>query len=105
MIGELRDRIFKRLGMRISLQRDDVLKALSRAFDGAEVTSTDQPWVLRIATTPMREVNVTDDWLSRYVQSGRFTRHDLEDYFRRQKVRPHWVDFGDGTLCFLIDGN
>ncbi|MBN3761137.1 hypothetical protein [Burkholderia sp. Ac-20365] len=105
MLVELRDRIFKKLGLRINLQRGDVLEALSRAFDGAEVAPTDEPWVLRVATTPVREVNVTEEWLSRYVQSGRFSRHDLEDYFRRQKLRHHWVDFGDGTLRFLIDGN
>jgi hypothetical protein len=105
MYANLKDKICKALGLRINLKKDDVLQALSRAFDGAAVTVPGESWVVHIATTPERQVNVTERWLSIYVESGRYSRADIEKYFRWTRRRHHWVDFGDGRLCFLLDGN
>ena len=88
--------------------RADVLSALGAAFDGAKVEDTGcfprakrQAWDVRIATTPRREIRVSEEWLA-YAFAKRLSRAELERHFRLLKYSQSWAPLPDGTLGYWL---
>jgi hypothetical protein len=97
MIDELKKKLRKKP------TRDDVLCAVSAAFDGAKVVAVSGSWSLHVETVPPREINVTERWLADYVEEQRLSRAELEQHFRRVKNSGFWAELPKGGgLAFLL---
>jgi hypothetical protein len=48
--------------------RDDVLCAISSAFDGAKVVAAVDSWDVHVETNPPRVIFVKAQWLAKYVE-------------------------------------
>jgi hypothetical protein len=83
------------------MTRDDCLRAISNAFDGARAEAVVGFWNVRLSTSPAREVVITPHFLEKNVVGSGMTPDELTSHI---KAIPDasWAKQPDGLMILPL---
>ena len=83
------------------MTREEWFSAIGDAFANSMATASDGYWVANVATTPVREIAFTPDFVNNNIQGGQLTPTQLTDKIK-SIPESQWIKLSDGRLSATV---